>query len=85
VALERALVNIVNTVGVDINRAVSDAYYRCLLPFVSGLGPRKAASLVSRISNLVSTAEQGSGCCVDFWTIRAEHCQIARNSSPKTF
>ncbi|KAG8886008.1 Transcription elongation factor spt6 [Tulasnella sp. 331] len=55
VALERALVNVVNTVGVDVNRAVVDTYYQNLLPFVSGLGPRKAQATVQRISAMGGT------------------------------
>lgn len=35
--------------GVDINRAVKDLYYRHLLPFVAGLGPRKAIRLIDTI------------------------------------
>ncbi|KAF7323037.1 Transcription elongation factor Spt6 [Mycena chlorophos] len=46
---ERVLVDVVNKVGVDINRAVGDAYYQTLLPYVSGLGPRKALHLVKNI------------------------------------
>ncbi|KAH7913720.1 SH2 domain-containing protein [Hygrophoropsis aurantiaca] len=49
-ALERALVDVTNTVGVDINRAVNDSYYQNLLPFVCGLGPRKAQVLVKKIA-----------------------------------
>jgi transcription elongation factor SPT6 len=52
--LEHVLVDVVNKVGVDINRAVGDAYYQHLLPFVAGLGPRKAAVLVKKIAALVS-------------------------------
>lgn len=55
--LERALVNIVNVVGVDINRAVNDHYYQCLLQYVCGLGPRKAQKLIKLINtnpNIVS-------------------------------
>ncbi|OAV88590.1 hypothetical protein PTTG_01510 [Puccinia triticina 1-1 BBBD Race 1] len=48
--LERALVNIVNAVGVDINRAVNDPYYQCLLQYVCGLGPRKAQKLIKSIN-----------------------------------
>jgi len=48
--LERALVNIVNVVGVDINRAVNDHYYQCLLQYVCGLGPRKAQKLIKLIN-----------------------------------
>lgn len=43
-----------NKVGVDINRAVADAYYQHLLPFICGLGPRKAQVLVKKIGSLVS-------------------------------
>ncbi|KAF8319346.1 hypothetical protein DL93DRAFT_2178674 [Clavulina sp. PMI_390] len=50
--LERALINIVNDVGLDINRAVMDPYYRYALPFIAGLGPRKAQAMVKRIGQL---------------------------------
>ncbi|KAL5532712.1 SPT6 [Sanghuangporus sanghuang] len=49
---ERVLVDVVNRVGVDINRAVNDPYYAALLPFVSGLGPRKAQALIKKITSL---------------------------------
>ena len=55
VVLERVLVDIVNEVGVDINRTVTDPYYKHLLPFVSGLGPRKAQMVIKRIASLVSS------------------------------
>ncbi|KAI8458497.1 SH2 domain-containing protein [Phakopsora pachyrhizi] len=48
--LDRALANIVNAVGVDINRAVNDPYYQHLLQYVCGLGPRKAQKLVKLIN-----------------------------------
>lgn len=51
--LERVLIDVVNKVGVDINRAVTDAYYQHLLPFVCGLGPRKAQVLVKKIAAMV--------------------------------
>jgi transcription elongation factor SPT6 len=51
--LERTLVDIVNQTGVDINRAVIDAYYQHLLPYVCGLGPRKAQVLVKKIAAMV--------------------------------
>lgn len=51
--MERALVDVVNKVGVDINRAVNDPYYASLLPYVAGLGPRKAEAMVKKISQLV--------------------------------
>ena len=50
--LERALVNVVNTCGVDINRAVHESYHALLLPYVAGLGPRKAQSILQRIRSL---------------------------------
>jgi len=50
-AFEEALVDITNKVGVDINRAVTDPYYQHLLPFVCGLGPRKAQVLVKKIAS----------------------------------
>ncbi|KAI0273742.1 transcription elongation factor Spt6 [Gloeopeniophorella convolvens] len=51
-ALERVLVDCVNRVGVDINRAVTDPYYQHLLPYVCGLGPRKSQALVRKIASL---------------------------------
>ncbi|KAI4150637.1 MAG: hypothetical protein LQ340_003969, partial [Diploschistes diacapsis] len=56
--LETALVDMVNLVGVDINDAVSDLRTANLLPFVSGLGPRKAQYLlkvINRNGGTVST------------------------------
>lgn len=49
-AFEQVLVDVTNAVGVNINRAVSDPYYQHLLPFVCGLGPRKAQALVAKIT-----------------------------------
>ncbi|TCD64537.1 Transcription elongation factor spt6 [Steccherinum ochraceum] len=54
-SLERVLVDTVNKVGVDINRAVTDSYYQHLLPFVCGLGPRKAQLLVKKIASMGGT------------------------------
>ncbi|TFY57669.1 hypothetical protein EVJ58_g6888 [Rhodofomes roseus] len=51
-ALERVLVDVTNKVGVDVNRAVTDPYYQFLLPFVCGLGPRKAQLLAKKIASL---------------------------------
>jgi transcription elongation factor SPT6 len=48
--LETALVDIVNLVGVDLNEAMQDTYTQNLLPYVCGLGPRKADQLVKTIS-----------------------------------
>ena len=49
-ALETAMVDMVNLCGVEINEAVSDLYTASLLPYVSGLGPRKAAQLVKVVN-----------------------------------
>lgn len=53
-ALERALVDVTNAVGVDINRAVNEKYYAALLPHIAGLGPRKATALLGKIAQIVS-------------------------------
>ncbi|KAJ1916301.1 Transcription elongation factor spt6 [Mycoemilia scoparia] len=50
--LERALVKIVNQVGVDINAAAKYEHHQHLLQYVCGLGPRKAKVLVNKIKNL---------------------------------
>ena len=57
-ALQTALVNFVAIVGVDINRAMRDDYYSVLLPFVAGLGARKASGMVRRIKAVVSDTSQ---------------------------
>ena len=48
--LEAALVDMVNLVGVDINEAVTDTVTANLLPYVCGLGPRKAAHLLKIVN-----------------------------------
>jgi transcription elongation factor SPT6 len=52
-AFERVLVDVTNQIGVNINRAVADEYYQHLLPFVCGLGPRKAQAMVKKVVALV--------------------------------
>ncbi|KAK3378580.1 SH2 domain-containing protein [Podospora didyma] len=47
--LETAMVDMVNLCGVDINEAMGDSYTANLLPYVAGLGPRKATLLVKGI------------------------------------
>ncbi|UZJ54735.1 hypothetical protein CBS101457_004055 [Exobasidium rhododendri] len=49
--LERAMVAVVNMIGVDINRAVVNAYYANLLRYVSGLGLRKADALMRAVTS----------------------------------
>lgn len=48
--LESALVDMVNLCGVDINEAVNDPSTANLLPYVCGLGPRKATQLLKIIN-----------------------------------
>lgn len=48
--LETAMVDMVNLCGVDVNEAVSDLYTANLLPYVCGLGPRKAAQLIKVVN-----------------------------------
>ena len=48
--LETAMVDMVNLCGVDINDAVNDMYTANLLPYVCGLGPRKASQLLKAIN-----------------------------------
>ncbi|EGW29955.1 transcription elongation factor SPT6 [Spathaspora passalidarum NRRL Y-27907] len=50
-ALESVFVDIVNMVGVEINEAVRDNYIAQLLPYVCGLGPRKASGLIRNINS----------------------------------
>ncbi len=48
--LETAMVDMVNLCGVDINEAVSDVNTASLLPYVCGLGPRKASQLIKVVN-----------------------------------
>ena len=48
--LETAMVDMVNLCGVDINEAVNDLYTANLLPYVCGLGLRKASQLLKAIN-----------------------------------
>ena len=59
--LETAMVDMVNLCGVDINEAVGDSYTASLLPFVCGLGPRKATAVLKTINangGLVNTRDE---------------------------
>jgi transcription elongation factor SPT6 len=53
--LDSAMVDMVNLVGVEINEAVSDPYLANLLPYICGLGPRKANGMLKIINSNVST------------------------------
>lgn len=48
--MEMAMVQVVNLVGVEVNEAMTDAYTANLLPYVCGLGPRKANYLIQQIN-----------------------------------
>ena len=48
--LETALVDMVNLVGVDVNEAVTDLRTANLLPYIAGLGPRKAQYLLKIVT-----------------------------------
>ncbi|ORY28271.1 SH2 domain-domain-containing protein [Naematelia encephala] len=47
--LERGLVNATCYMGIEINSCVADTYQGAMLPFIAGLGPRKADALASNI------------------------------------
>lgn len=59
--LETAMVDMVNLCGVDINEAITDPYTATLLPFVCGLGPRKATAVLKAINingGIVNTRDE---------------------------
>jgi transcription elongation factor SPT6 len=55
------MVDMVNLCGVDINEAIADPYTAALLPYVCGLGPRKATQVLKAINangGVVNTREE---------------------------
>ncbi|KAJ1793034.1 Transcription elongation factor spt6 [Coemansia sp. RSA 2167] len=50
IVVERALVNVVSKIGVDINDLAQHVHKQPMLQYVSGLGSRKAHAILSRIS-----------------------------------
>ncbi|OBT50660.1 hypothetical protein VE04_08830 [Pseudogymnoascus sp. 24MN13] len=59
--LDTAMVDMVNLCGIDINEAVTDPYVANLLPYVCGLGPRKATSVIKAINmngGMVNTRDE---------------------------
>lgn len=48
--LDSAMVDTVNMVGLNINEAMTDQYTANLLPYIAGLGPRKATSVIKAIN-----------------------------------
>ena len=57
--LQRALVNVINLLGVSVNDYVLPGMKQAMLSYVSGLGPQKAAQLAKKLGNklLLSRAE----------------------------
>lgn len=53
--LERALISVVNDMGVDINAAIQSPHIASSLQYVCGFGPRKAQSILKKIEAIVST------------------------------
>ena len=56
--LETAMIDMVNLIGIEINEAVSDTYTANLLPYVCGLGPRKAAHMIQVINRQGGEVQQ---------------------------
>ncbi|CAO3569079.1 unnamed protein product [Mortierella alpina] len=54
--LDRALINIINAVGIDFNAVVESPYKAHMLQYICGLGPRKSQSLIKSIE-----ADQNNG------------------------
>ena len=52
--VEQAMVDMVNLVGVDINLAAKNSYVANTVPFICGLGPRKATHVLKMIDANVS-------------------------------
>ena len=48
-SLERAIVMLVNDIGLDLQTALTNTYVQHMLPFIAGLGPRKAQALLNGI------------------------------------
>jgi transcription elongation factor SPT6 len=59
-ALRRALARAVCIAGVDINRVLIVPHLQAMLPFVGGLGPRKAGALVRKIEVTLGDADEGT-------------------------
>lgn len=53
--IESVFVDVINMVGVEINEALRDPYIAQLLPYVAGLGPRKASGLLRNINAKLGT------------------------------
>ncbi|SCU94785.1 LAME_0F09230g1_1 [Lachancea meyersii CBS 8951] len=51
-ALETSFVDLVNLVGVEVNKATDNTYYACSLQYISGLGKRKATDFLESLQRL---------------------------------
>lgn len=51
-ALETAFVDIVNLVGVEVNKATDNPYYASILKYISGFGKRKAIDFLESLQRL---------------------------------
>ncbi|KAK3054777.1 Transcription elongation factor spt6 [Extremus antarcticus] len=95
--LESAMVDMVNLVGVEINEAVNDSYTANLLPYICGLGPRKAAHMLKVINQnggdiatreeLVGDVDSGKRQAVSpkVWENCASFIYIAYDDSDPTY
>lgn len=65
-ALERVMIEEVNNCGVDINRAVLNPIASTTLPFICGLGPRKASHIIYLIQGKGGILESRSDLVEEF-------------------
>ncbi|KPI35748.1 Transcription elongation factor spt6 [Cyphellophora attinorum] len=88
--LEMALVDKVNLVGVDVNEAAADPQIANLLPYVCGLGPRKAQHVLRVVSvagGFVNTREgllvndKGTAMTLKVWNNAASTLNISFDES----
>jgi len=54
---ERAFMNVVNSVGIDVNMALRNPAVAGAMRFVCGLGPRKVQSILSKLRSKVTASE----------------------------
>lgn len=59
-ALSQELVTVINRTGVDINAAISSPFAAAGLPFIAGLGDRKASALVDAIKDRLDNGQANS-------------------------
>lgn len=69
-AVESVFVDYVNVVGVDINEAVRNTYVSNVLPYVAGLGPRKASGMLQGIQSHGGTLTNRSELIIEHITTK---------------